>query len=179
MLRGRLRQPNGDGDVALKRVGGEIRREMKVVVLRNGRLREPLRVRDDRQRAEQPPAANGGEPALHVSELSFALNDGNLQRELAALADDADRGRGADFRIGDQPDQVRRIVDGLAVERHDDVGGLKARLVGGRAAIDLIHERAARVANAELGGQLRRERVELHPAERARGAPRRTESAGR
>ncbi len=49
--------------------------------------------------------------------LPFALKNGNLEGEPAAFTRDDDHGRAADWRIGDQADQVGGIDDVLPVER--------------------------------------------------------------
>src|SRR4029079_13443501 len=78
-----------------------------------------------------------------------------------------DGGGAADFRVGDEPQEVGWIVDRLAVERDDHVARLQAGAISGRAAIDLIHERPARLADPDFSRELSRQRVKLHPSDRS------------
>src|SRR5687768_12747801 len=70
--------------------------------------------------------------------LSLALENRDLQRYLTALANRDDSGGGADARVRDQLNEVRRIHDGLAVEGDNDVARLEACLISRRSPVDLV-----------------------------------------
>src|SRR5436305_1245138 len=73
-----------------------------------------------------------------------------------ALPPDLYRGAGARARAADEPRQIARALDRLAVERDDDVARLDAGLLRRAALLHRVDERAARAVEAERGGELAR-----------------------
>src|SRR5688572_2800495 len=84
-------------------------------------------------------------PARHLAAAhsAFLLRfDGDADRLAAPLAKHFDaRGR-SDWAVRDHPHKLRRIRDGGAVERQDDVAGLEARFVSRRFAMQLVDDDA-------------------------------------
>src|SRR5918995_3861900 len=100
-------------------------------------------------------------------ELPFALENRNLECDLAPLANDADDGGAADAGIRDELHEMTWIDHVLTVKGHDDVAKFKSGLVRGRAPVDIIDERAGRLGYAKLLRDLRRYRIQNHPADRS------------
>src|SRR5687768_3462832 len=69
--------------------------------------------------------------------------------------------------VGDLARQVARLLDGLAVDRHDGVARAEARLVGRAILEGFRNERAARLLEADRLGDLPRDRLHLHADEAA------------
>jgi hypothetical protein len=85
-------------------------------------------------------------------------DDGDADIEGTPLAQHAQRGSPANRRIGQQPIQLRWILNHLVVEGDDDITGTNASLVGLRAPQHLDHDSPRGVLDAKVIGEPRDDR---------------------
>ncbi len=94
-----------------------------------------------------------GADELHeVARLALGERGSDLFR--ATVAVEVDLHRGAGLARGDRVTQVARRLDGLAIDRGDDVADLEARLGGRALLLDARHQHAGVARSAQVLAQL-------------------------
>ncbi|ABA51164.1 hypothetical protein BURPS1710b_3679 [Burkholderia pseudomallei 1710b] len=104
----------------------------------------------------------------------LADHDGDV--ELLALAHHVNLRRRAGLDLRDDVQQLRRIGDVLAVDRHQNIARLDARLVGRAALQHARNDRARFLRKAERFGDLRRHVLRLDADPAARDGARRDDA---
>ena len=85
-----------------------------------------------RGRLHDGPSTDPGAPGARLLAI-----DGQAHRRRPPVAQELDADGAANRAVGDEPHELRRVRDRLAVDAPDDVARAQARLVGRRAAAHL------------------------------------------
>src|SRR3954463_12881687 len=93
-----------------------------------------------------------------------ARSDWQLERHLAAIAQHLDRRHRTNPGVGDQAEELRRIVNRLAVELDDDVSGAQSGFETFRIPRHPRYQCAVRVRRPELAGGLFRQLLDAEEA---------------
>src|ERR1700719_92428 len=91
------------------------------------------------------------------------LAEGEGQGIFLAAANDPKLDGGPGRNRTDAPCEITGVRNGFAVDRHDDVAGLDARLPGRAVGVRFRDEGTARIFHAEAVGNLNRNRCALDP----------------